>query len=371
LTASPASPASSGLAAPCVLLTGGGGYVGSALLPHLLQGGYRVRLLDVLLWGREPVARWLDHPNLELVEADFRDVEPVVRALRGADAVIHLGGVVGDPACDLDEPRTLEINVTATRLLAEAAKGLDVPRFIFASTGAVYGACDRAMTEDSPLNPVSLYARSKIAGEQILMELADESFAPTILRFGTIFGFSGRARFDLVINLLTAKALLDRQITVYGGNQWRSFVHVDDVANAVFTALQAPVQRVRNQVFNTGSTQQTYTILQIGELIHSFVPQAELIVSEAQEPSDYRIDCAKITEVLGYRTQWTVEDGIRQVMAAVQSGAIRDYRDERWSNVAYLRSSGKDRLPARGSRWAEELMARIRQETQAARGCEG
>ena len=151
-------------AAPLALVTGGAGYVGSALLPRLLESGWRVRVLDCLLWGREPIARWLSDPRVELVEGDFRDEATVVRCLRGADAVVHLGGVVGDPACDLDERRTLEINVTATRLLAEAARRTGVSRFVFASTGAVYGACDRRMDEDAPLNPVSLYARSKIAG---------------------------------------------------------------------------------------------------------------------------------------------------------------------------------------------------------------
>lgn len=348
-------------------MTGGAGYVGSALLPRLLHAGWRVRVLDILLWGEESIRPWLSHPRLELVKADFRDVEPVVRALRGVDAVVHLGGVVGDQSCDLDEQRTLEINVTATRLLAEAARGLDVPRFVFASTGAVYGACDHLMDEESPLNPVSLYARSKIAGERILLEMASDVFAPTVMRFGTIFGFSGRARFDLVINLLTAKALLDQKITVYGGDQWRSFVHVDDAARAVHAALEAPLEQVSGQVFNTGNNEQTYTIREVGEIIHSFVPDAELILSESVDRSDYRINCEKIQRVLGYSTHWSVEDGIRQVTRAIKAGQVSDYTHEKYSNVKFLSNSGACCLRTRGERWAEELMETIRRETEQLR----
>lgn len=352
---------------PTVLVTGGAGYMGSALLPQLLESGYHVRVLDVLLWGRAPIAPYLHHPRLELVQADFRDVEPVVRALRDAQAVVHLGGVVGDQSCDLDEARTLEINVIGTRLLAEAARGMGVPRFIFASTGAVYGNCDCSMNEDAPLNPVSLYARSKIAAERILLEMETEAFAPSILRFGTVFGFSGRSRFDLVINLLTAKALLDRQITVYGGNQWRSFVHVEDAARAVLAVLAAPLDAVNGQVFNVGGDEQTFTIREIGEMIHQYVPQAELIVSDAIDPSDYRIDAEKIRRMLGFTPRLTVEDGICQVMDAVRSGKVRDYRAEAYSNVRFMAGSGREMLPARGTRWAEELMDSIRRETELVR----
>jgi nucleoside-diphosphate-sugar epimerase len=323
-------------AAPLALVTGGAGYVGSALLPRLLESGWRVRVLDCLLWGREPIARWLSDPRVELVEGDFRDEATVVRCLRGADAVVHLGGVVGDPACDLDERRTLEINVTATRLLA-----------------------DRRMDEDAPLNPVSLYARSKIAGERILLEIAGEDFSPTILRFGTIFGLSGRARFDLVVNLLTAKALVDGRITVYGGNQWRSFVHVDDAARAVLAALQAPRELAHGQIYNTGSDTETYTILHIGELIARMVPQARLEVTPAQDASDYRIDCAKIAGQLGYHAVWTVARGVEQVRAALESGQVRDYTDERYSNVKYMAGSGRDRLPPLGEQWEEGLQERL------------
>ena len=158
----------------------------------------------------------------------------------------------------------------ATRMIAEVAKGSGVGRFIFASTCSVYGTSRRwkeILDERSALNPVSLYARSKIACEKVLHKMADDQFAPVIVRFGTVYGLSGRTRFDLVVNLLTAKAVIDHEITVMGGDQWRPFLHVDDAARAVFMALEAAPALVANQVFNVGADDQNYTISQVGEIL--------------------------------------------------------------------------------------------------------
>ena len=182
-----------------ILVIGGAGYIGSALLPFLLKRGYKVRLLDLLMYGTEPIQGFLEHPNLEVMQADFRQVDKVVQAMNGVDAVVHLGAIVGDPACAFDEKLTIEVNLMATRMVAEVAKACGVRRFVFASTCSVYGAGDEILNETSPLNPVSLYAESKIASERILHPMAEDSFSPTLLRFGTIYGFSGRVRFDLVV----------------------------------------------------------------------------------------------------------------------------------------------------------------------------
>ena len=339
-----------------VLVIGGAGYIGSALLKKLLDRGYRVRLLDMLLYGTDAIKDILDHPRLEILQADFRHIDKVVDAMRGMDACIHLGAIVGDPACALDEELTIEVNLMATRMIAEVAKGSGVSRFIFASTCSVYGASDELLDERSALNPVSLYARSKIASEQVLMEMADSSFVPTILRFGTIYGLSGRTRFDLVINLLTAKAMIDEKITVMGSDQWRPFVHVDDAALAVFKVLEAPLVVVRNQVFNVGSDEQNFTIGQIGEMIKRLVPAAELLdLGPDGDRRNYRVDFARIRTALGFKPRWQVEDGIRQVIEAIQSGQVDDYRDARYSNVKFLSDEGSYRL-MRQNGWAHELI---------------
>jgi nucleoside-diphosphate-sugar epimerase/sorbitol-specific phosphotransferase system component IIC len=340
-----------------ILVIGGAGYIGSALLPLLLDKGYNVRLLDLLLYGTEPIEPYLEHPRLEIMQADFRQVDKVVEAMHDVDAVIHLGGIVGDPACALDEELTTDINLMATRMIAEVAKGSGVGHFVFASTCSVYGASDHSLDERSELNPVSLYARSKIASEKVLLKMANEHFAPVILRLGTIYGLSGRPRFDLVINLLTAKAVVEDEITIFGGDQWRPFVHVNDAARAIQLVLESPPNMVRGQIFNVGSNEQNYTIRQIGEIIHQLVPTAVIINNnDIIDPRNYWVNFNKISRTLGFIPDWTVEAGVDQVIQAIRSGKIFDYRDARYSNVKFLTEEGIYRLARSGNGWAYELL---------------
>jgi nucleoside-diphosphate-sugar epimerase len=336
-----------------VLVIGGAGYIGSALLPKLLEAGYHVRLLDLLLYGTDPIRTWLDHPNLEIVQADFRQVEKVVQVMRDMDAVIHLGGLVGDPACSLDEQLTIDINLTATRMIAEVAKGSGIGHFIFASTCSVYGVSNEPLDERSELRPVSLYARSKIASEKVLLSMADERFAPVILRFGTIYGLSGRPRFDLVVNLLTAKAVVDGKITIFGGDQWRPFLHVDDAAQAIALVLKSPLPLVRNQIFNVGSNDQNYQIKDVGEIIHRYVPTAEIIYeNQIPDKRNYWVNFNKIHRILDFSTRWTVEQGVQQIIEAIKSGQIGDYRDVRYSNFEFLKQQGLNLLSHSESSWS-------------------
>jgi nucleoside-diphosphate-sugar epimerase len=347
-----------------ILVIGGAGYIGSALLPKLLDKGYRVRLLDLLLYGTEPIEEFVNHPHLEVMQADFRQIDKVVEAMHNVDAVIHLGGIVGDPACALDEDLTTEINLMATRMVAEVAKGSGVGHFVFASTCSVYGASDHMLEERSALHPVSLYARSKIASEKVLLKMADERFAPVILRFGTIYGLSGRTRFDLVINLLTAKAVVDREITIYGGDQWRPFLHVDDAARALLAVLEAPRRVVRNQIFNVGSNEQNFTIRQIGHLIHKHVPQARIInKGDDIDQRNYWVNFSKIHRTLGYQPTWTVDNGIEQVIEAIHNGKVYDYKDAKYSNVKFLTEEGIFRLYRNENGWAYHLLNESSAET--------
>jgi len=336
-----------------ILVIGGAGYIGSALLPKLLDRGAKVRILDLLLFGEEPIARYLDHPNLEVVRADFRQVDQVVAAMSGVHTVVHLGGLVGDPACSLDEGLTTEVNLDYTRLIAEVAKGWGVPRFVFASSCSVYGASDDVLDEGSDLNPVSLYARSKIASENVLFEMAGRKFAPIILRFGTIYGISGRPRFDLVVNLLSAKAWTEGAITVFGGDQWRPFVHVDDAAKAIVLALDAPIGRVRNEIYNVGSDGQNATLGDVGSLINELVPQATYVDSGHDgDRRNYRVDFSKIRKDLGFVPEWTLERGIGQVLEALRSGDVVDYKDPRYSNVRFLTEGMAPRFARVRKDWA-------------------
>jgi nucleoside-diphosphate-sugar epimerase len=340
-----------------VLVIGGGGYIGSALLPKLLNAGYHVRLLDLLLYSTEPIHDVLHHPHLELIQADFRQVDKVVEAICDIDAVVHLGAIVGDPACALDEELTIEVNLMATRMIAEVAKGSGVNRFIFASTCSVYGASNELLDEHSALHPVSLYARSKIASEQVLKNLAGPDFSPVILRFGTIYGLSGRTRFDLVINLLAAKAVVEGTITIFGGDQWRPFVHVDDAALAILKALEVPLAAVQNQIFNVGSDEQNYTIEQVGEIIQRLVPTAEVLhMGSDGDRRNYQVNFSKIRNILHFVPQWNVEQGVQQVISRIRSGQINDYGDAKYSNVKFLSEEGVSRLIRCHNGWAYELI---------------
>ena len=346
-----------------VLVIGGAGYIGSSLLPKLLKRGYHVRLFDLFLFGREPIANVVGHPNLQIVHADFRNVDKVVQAMRDMDEVIHLGAIVGDPACSLDQELTVEVNLMATRMIAEVAKGSGISRFYFASTCSVYGACDHILDERSALNPISLYARSKLASERILMKLASDSFSPVILRFGTVYGLSGRTRFDLVINLLTAKAVREGKITVFGGEQWRPFLHVDDAGLAVLKATEAPRDLIHGQVFNVGSNEQNYRLVDVAHLIQELTPKSEVVDMGADTDfRNYRVDFRKIRTMLQFIPLWSVEDGIKQVIAALDNGEVIDYRDPMYSNVKFLSEENNSRLIQRENGWAHEL---IKQEIES------
>jgi nucleoside-diphosphate-sugar epimerase len=339
-----------------ILVIGGAGYIGSALLPKLLDRGYQVRLLDLFLFGKDPIGRVIDHPNLEIVEGDFRQINKIVECVQGMDAVIHLGGIVGDPACALDEDLTIEVNLMATRFIAEVAKGHRTRRFIFASTCSVYGANDILLDENSSLNPVSLYASSKIASERVLLQMASDTFAPVILRFGTIYGLSGRTRFDLVVNLLAAKAMMEGKITLSGGDQWRPFVHVDDAALAVVKSLEAAAPLVEKQIFNVGSDEQNFTLQQVGELIKRLVPTSELVEMGCDsDRRNYRVSFKKIRDILGFQPEWTVEKGVQQVIDAIKTGKVKDYKSAKYSNVKFLTEDKFSQL-IRTTGWERKLI---------------
>ncbi|HWD25567.1 MAG TPA: SDR family oxidoreductase [Rhizomicrobium sp.] len=325
----------------CILVIGGGGYIGSALVPKLLNVGYKVIVLDKLYFGDASIAGFMDHPNVEIFRHDFRDVEALVRLIRRAGAIVHLGGLVGDPACAVDPELTIDINVTSTRLIGEIARANGIRRFIFASSCSVYGASNEIVDERSAFNPQSLYAQSKVASEAVLAELCNGQFAPTYLRFATIYGLSGRTRFDLVVNLLSAKAARGEDITVFGGDQWRPFVHVDDVAEAVFLTLRAPIADVANRSFNVGSNEQNMTLLDVGEHIRAIVPGSRIVeTNENVDRRNYRVNFDRIRTTLGFTPRWTIEAGIHQVVDAIKSGHVGDYKASSHSNVQVLRELG-------------------------------
>lgn len=332
-----------------VLVIGGAGYIGSQLCRDLLDKGYKVRILDTFLFGEFSVRDLYSNPDFDVMVGDFRNIEAVIKAVHGVDAVVHLGGLVGDPACALDDDQTLEINLTATMMVAEICKALKIERLIFASSCSVYGAGEKeVLTESSSLNPVSLYARTKIASEQVLVDLANEEFAPTILRFSTLFGLSPRPRFDLVVNLLTAQAVKDGRITVSGGSQWRPFVHVKDVSKTIITVLESPLNKVRREIFNVGSDGNNFTIMDVANKIAALVPGTKIeIRQDVTDRRDYNVSFKKLRETLGLDLSIGLDEGILEIKNAFTNGTLRDYSSTKYSNLKQTQKAFHDfQVPA-------------------------
>ena len=322
-----------------VLVTGAAGYVGATVVARLLGQGRPVRALDSLLFGDGALSSLADGASggsLEFVAADVRDAEAVRAAVQGCDAVVHLARLVGDPACALDPKLTRAINVDGTARVAEAAASAGVRRFVFASTCSVYGAAgDGWLDEDSTTTPVSLYAETHLEAEALLRErLAGTSTGYTLLRFATVFGLAPRMRFDLVVNLLTARALREGAIEVHGGEQWRPQVHVDDVARAVTLAIDHP--RAAGATFNVGADDLNLRISELGSRIAARFPGVKLTVSPTRDPRSYRVSFARIERELGFTTEHPLEEGVDEIAAWLGARPSLDHRAARYSNVLSL-----------------------------------
>ena len=324
-----------------VLVVGGAGYIGSLVVDKLLARGCHVRLLDNLLYGNRAIERHLSNPRLEFIQGDCRNIQDVVRAMSNVKDVIHLAAIVGDPACAQDDANALQINYAATRMMLEIAKGHGIERFLFASSCSVYGASDDIVDEKSETVPVSLYAETKLHSERVLLEARSRTFHPTVLRFATVFGLAPRPRFDLVVNLLTAKAIQDGIITIYNGDQWRPFIHASDVAEAVSHVLLAPLGSVSGEIFNVGDDALNFTLGQVAEKIRAIVPQTRVEYVENSDRRNYRVSFQKIKDCLGFAATITVEDGIMEIKRAFERREIVDYRRPFYSNVSFLKEHGR------------------------------
>lgn len=317
-----------------VLVLGGGGYLGSVLTRQLLEAGYRVRVLDAFLFGEVGLADLPRGDRLEVRRADIRDLRAVSAALEGMDAAILLAALVGAPACDRDPRETTDVNLVASLAVAQAARAHAVGRLLYASTDSAYGIQEGIMVEDSLLNPISLYAQLKAEAEAEILRLRRPGFAPCVLRMATLYGYSPRMRFDLVLNLLTRNAAVHNKITIHGGAQWRPFVHVADAAAAYRLALEAPLAAVDGQILNVGSNDQNYRIGELGDLIRKVFPHvAVATVPQTPDLRDYHVCFDKIEHALGYRVRYAVEDGIREMRDAITSGRIPDPFDRRYVNA--------------------------------------
>lgn len=326
-----------------VLVTGGAGYIGCCVVEELLRRNHEPVVFDTFYWGKESLADFGD--QVTLIEGDCRNSRDVIYALEGIDAVIHLAGIVGAPACSKNPKANFSINVESTRTVVNccADPELDLVRdFLFASSCSVYGNVKglyEEVTEKTPTNPLSLYAHSKLLSEQIILEKGRQiaHFHPTILRLTTVFGWSARPRLDLVTNLFAYRAWKDKRLTIFGdGAQYRSLIHVHDIATAFVETLESHRFMRDGKVFHLGEEANNKTVKEIAEIVKGQLSDTEICFEEGQDTDrrDYRINCQQLKNVIGWKAQYSVEDGIKELVEKFETLGW-DWESDKYRNNTY------------------------------------
>ncbi|MEM8995479.1 MAG: NAD-dependent epimerase/dehydratase family protein, partial [Acidobacteriota bacterium] len=313
-----------------ILVTGGAGYVGSALVPRLLELGHRVTVLDLFWYGRDVFPEVHGHPNLELVEGDLRDPGAVARALglgtsSSADAVIHLACISNDPSFELDPALGKSINLDAFPGLVEASLRAGVGRFVYASSSSIYGVKEQPRVDEAAdPEPLTDYSRFKLECEGLLLDAARGTpTVPVIVRPATVCGYAPRLRLDLTVNILTAHALERGAIRVFGGRQLRPNLHIRDMVAAYELFLDAPAERVRGEAWNVGY--QNHAVGAIAEKVRDTLGgSVEIRVEPNDDLRSYHIDSGKIADVLGFRPRHTLEEAIADLARAHGRGLLED-----------------------------------------------
>ena len=320
-----------------ITVTGGAGYIGACVVEELLAAGHEVRVLDVLLHDQTNIAEHVQKLGAELVQADIRDGDARARALEGADAVVHLAAIVGDPACAKDPALSNEVNVEGSRALVADASAAGVGRLVFASTCSNYGRMKDPtvpIDENGDLSPVSLYAEQKVGIERALLDGSFNGLSPTCLRFATVYGHGPRMRFDLTVNEFTRDLWAEKPLEVFGELFWRPYVHVRDAARGVALVLASDPAKVDGNVFNVGHSDENYRKLDLVELITSRLGRGEVeYVHRDEDPRDYKVSFEKVKRELGFEPLRRVPDGIDEIVTALEQEAFGDPFDRRYSNI--------------------------------------
>jgi nucleoside-diphosphate-sugar epimerase len=320
-----------------ILVAGGAGYIGCVLVPRLLERGYRVRVLDRLYFGEEPIASFRD--RIELVVADVRDLPD--SAFEGVDGVINLSGLSNDPTAEFDPEANWQMNAIGTETLGLKCLENGIERYVFASSCSLYDGLPPGMhDEDAAIEPRAAYATSKHYGEQALLKLADEGLTPVILRNGTVYGWSPRMRFDLVVNTFVKDALLSGRLQLHGGGWvWRPLVDVRDVSDAMIAAYEAPAEKVRGEVFNV--LHSNYQIRELALLVAGTVRLTgrDVDLSEAPAPRltrDYECSNAKLSTTLGFIPRRSVLEAATDLVERLASADKVQLTDPRHYNIRWL-----------------------------------
>ncbi|MAG02088.1 UDP-glucose 4-epimerase [Candidatus Pacearchaeota archaeon] len=322
-----------------VLVTGGAGYVGSVLVPKLISKGYEVRVLD---WMMFPGGLDSIKEKIDLIEGDIRNIETLRKSLEGVDYVIHLAAISNDPCSELDHRLTTQVNLDATRDLIKISKEHNVERFVYASSSSVYGIKEEELvTEDLPLEPLTIYSKTKAESEELLKEANDQEFTTVSIRSATVCGYSPRQRLDVIINILTDRAIRLREIIVNGGDQKRPNIHIDDITDLYVDLLTAPKELISAQVFNYGTI--NHTVNELADIVKNSLgdPSIEIIRKPSTKDSrSYSISSEKIKNLLGFTPKKTIRDAVLDLKRAYDVGKFLDTLNPVYKNVAKMKEEG-------------------------------
>jgi nucleoside-diphosphate-sugar epimerase len=324
-----------------VFVTGGAGYVGAVLIPKLLNNGYRVKVLDLYIYGDDVLDAVKDHPNLEQIKGDIRDRALLEQHIPGCDAVIHLACISNDPSFELDPELGKTINYDAFLDLVDVSKKSGVRRFIYASSSSVYGIKDEPdVTEELERTPLTDYSKYKALCEDVLLEAREPGFVVLVLRPATVCGYSPRLRLDLSVNILTNHAVNNRTIKVFGGQQMRPNIHIEDMTDLYIKTLEWPDEAIDGKIYNAGY--HNLRIADIANLVRGVVgDDVEIVTTPTDDNRSYHISSKKLEQELQFAPRHTVEDAVRDLVAAFQSGKIPDPMDNiRYYNIKMMQSLG-------------------------------
>lgn len=322
-----------------ILVTGGAGYVGAVLVPRLLERGYRVKVLDLYIYGEHVLDAVKDDPNLTQIKGDIRDVALLQKIIPGSDAVIHLACISNDPSFELNHDLGKSINYDAFFGLVDVSRDSGVRRFIYASSSSVYGISEEEnVTEELALKPLTDYSKYKAMCEEILLKKRKPGFATLILRPATVCGYSPRLRLDLTVNILTNHAVNNKKITVFGGQQMRPNIHIEDVADLYVHALEAPEESIDGKVFNAGY--ENHRVSEISEIVRKVVGQdVSVVTTPTNDNRSYHISSEKIRRELRFVPKHTIEEAVRDLVVAFEAGKIpQPMADKRYYNIKMMQA---------------------------------